>query len=1237
MRYLKGLLWVFAVCSMTSVAAAAETYLNDCTSVAPEWGVRAPLVNLRVSPDGQGVLADFPAGTTGYQMMDLGLGALGDLGFVGAPIVVTDKTLTIRVRYDYTGTGPVPAEMMGCWVRIYSGTKKVDGTWTFGARQGFFLSIKPNAGWQTFTKSFADTPEDLYNGIPLDANNAYKARVDFVFWDTKFAPGTFGVEHFEISPAKAPEIPAFTPDPDQAYPGVEYVKELPLLQGAHQVTVTKLQGPASLVAGLAYPYSDPFVVNDTTRYQAIKLNGWTPTEAEVDQTYTVEVKAENGAGSDTVSWTVKVVQLPPIIAPVTPDPNPALAGSVYDKQLTLAQGTPPITWSVITGPTGLTISSTGKLGGWIPLSDETGQTFPITIRAANSLGSNDMSWTAVVQNVPPVIAAFGANPDSAYQGIEYVRKLSLSAGAPVVTWSIDQGQPGMEISQSGKLTGWTPTEPGTYTITVRAANNHGVDFDTETWQVNVVPAPTGADTAAPWGTIHANLSGTQSSNDPSIKFRQADWLNGAEIDWTLDVKVRGLDRPSDRGGISFDEMGNLYWKTNNSLLASVSPAGALRWTGTTGGGNVNLGTPDTTTPVVDNGGTEGKVYVLSDAGAAAFKKSDGTQVWATAVPGTNFSANGTRMTPVLYAGKLYVVGAGLGTKVVAQIDAATGTLDWSSSISGFDATAGGQMTLVPNALAPGVHGLYFNADGASAAGMYCVAVYPRFALLDWKDSGGKVARSHVIYVASAQRVCTHTWSDYGGTLYSWNLDGAGKSVSGNQANTAHGYYDQGCVDFNGTDIIAGGFSGQIVRYAGMTTFVPPCEPTTVIYDAGGFEAFTAGPLSGQNGWTATAEGSGMEPQIVTFDGTKCIKLEVPDVDASASKATYPHSDLIAANWKVIKVSFDMYRVGDAYPQNWWWYWIDPGTPTFGGQWDIALGRQADGIAGSAPFAWDSPPWVPAVTDAWTNWTLIWNLETRVAYGSYNGGPFATVGISADLTKLTDFIFELAHAEAGPTDGQVVYIDNFKMTGCTNGGVSGGPSSTGYYQLDPAYGEARSFGGLYQDTDGKSIFISGSNSKEGLTAKIYAFNVTDNTLYTETPATVPPPPDLQSPLFVHDTGVIRDHSFTVVGGPQLGPAVGTDTQHIYYFNGDASGTLVALKGKPRFMPDCDNDGKVNRYDLDDYFIPCYTGPMLGPPVPPEGKDCTCADLNKDGSVDQVDFGMFQRCFNGDQPLDPNCYP
>ncbi len=57
-------------------------------------------------------------------------------------------------------------------------------------------------------------------------------------------------------------------------------------------------------------------------------------------------------------------------------------------------------------------------------------------------------------------------------------------------------------------------------------------------------------------------------------------------------------------------------------------------------------------------------------------------------------------------------------------------------------------------------------------------------------------------------------------------------------------------------------------------------------------------------------------------------------------------------------------------------------------------------------------------------------------------------------------------------------------------------------------------------------------------------------------------------------------------------------------------------------DCNTDGGVNLFDYSS-FEACLAGPADGPLTP----ECACFDLDGDGTVDLMDFGLFQFGFSG----------
>ncbi len=82
----------------------------------------------------------------------------------------------------------------------------------------------------------------------------------------------------------------------------------------------------------------------------------------------------------------------PVIAEVAPDPDSALPGAAYERQLALTQGTQPITWSVVQAPPGTRVSTIGRVTGWTPGLGDLAEPVTFTIQADNIAGSDTESW-----------------------------------------------------------------------------------------------------------------------------------------------------------------------------------------------------------------------------------------------------------------------------------------------------------------------------------------------------------------------------------------------------------------------------------------------------------------------------------------------------------------------------------------------------------------------------------------------------------------------------------------------------------------------------------------------------------------------------------------------------------------------------------------------------------------------------------------------------------------------------
>jgi PKD repeat protein len=152
---------------------------------------------------------------------------------------------------------------------------------------------------------------------------------------------------------------------------------------------------------------------------------------------------------------------------------------------------------------------------------ETPGVFDVTLTAANAFGSDTETKTALITvEVPPVpVADFSATPTTIFAG-EQVDFTDLSTNEPTAwVWSFDGGTPANSTSQHPSVIYQTP---GSYNVSLTAANAYGSDTITKTGFITVeaLPVPV-ADFAASATTI---IPGEQvdftdlSTNEPN------DWL-----------------------------------------------------------------------------------------------------------------------------------------------------------------------------------------------------------------------------------------------------------------------------------------------------------------------------------------------------------------------------------------------------------------------------------------------------------------------------------------------------------------------------------------------------------------------------------------------------------------------------------------------------------------------------------------------------------------------------------------
>ena len=148
-------------------------------------------------------------------------------------------------------------------------------------------------------------------------------------------------------------------------------------------------------------------------------------------------------------------------------------GAAYSQNLAASGGTPPYSWSVVTGtlPGGLSLSSAGVLSG----TPTTAGTSNFTVQVAdNGAQTATKTFSIAINPAPLSITTSSPLPDGTV-GTAYSQGLTATGGTPPYTWSVASGPlpSGLTLTQAGTLSG-TPANAGTFGFTVQVRDAAGV-------------------------------------------------------------------------------------------------------------------------------------------------------------------------------------------------------------------------------------------------------------------------------------------------------------------------------------------------------------------------------------------------------------------------------------------------------------------------------------------------------------------------------------------------------------------------------------------------------------------------------------------------------------------------------------------------------------------------------------------------------------------------------------------
>jgi hypothetical protein len=216
----------------------------------------------------------------------------------------------------------------------------------------------------------------------------------------------------------------------------------------------------------------------------------TPTTVE---SYSFTIRATNSAGYDDQAFSGSVAGIAPTIT--TTAINPIYRAFSVSQTLS-SSGSATITYAVQSGslPNGLTLNtSTGVISG----TPTTAAAYTFTIRASNSYGTNDKTFTGSVLESTPNIVETALQTMTAT--VAFSQTLTLSVGGPTITWSVATGTlpAGLSLNATTGTISGSPAGSGSYSFTIRASN--GTAYDDQAFTGSVQALAVVFDTAVSGG------------------------------------------------------------------------------------------------------------------------------------------------------------------------------------------------------------------------------------------------------------------------------------------------------------------------------------------------------------------------------------------------------------------------------------------------------------------------------------------------------------------------------------------------------------------------------------------------------------------------------------------------------------------------------------------------------------------------------------------------------------------